>query len=468
MILKRFTGLLGSLAILVTCLAGGTIPASANQQNAEGIYTDNIKYISHLQLLGDGVGARVIGHYLYATSSKDLEIYDISDPVNPVEVSSLTLNVEFENEQVPTNGKILGISNSLPCTTDTTTPTAVTGSCLTIYDVTDKANPKLLTVVDGAGDHTMACVFDCQFMYGSSGHIVNLTHVTKDGKAEIIGNWQTGLPGKSCHHVNEVSPGIILTATQPVMLLSVRPEDGGNILHPKLLATGTNIDGRFIHSGQWAQHGADRIALIGGETNFKAQCSPTNGAFMTWDASQVYRDGAWQAGTTFKMIDEYRVNNGLPTNGDYPVGILGCSVHWFEEQPQFHNGGLVALAAYENGTRFLQITPDGKIHEQGWFVPYHGSTSAPHWAPDGKTVYLVDYQRGLDIVQWLGPTYVPTSGTAGASTTPAPSPSAAAPSAAAKAPLPNTPAGPGLAWAGLLLAAAGAAAFALRKSSART
>ena len=39
-------------------------------------------------------------------------------------------------------------------------------------------------------------------------------------------------------------------------------------------------------------------------------------------------------------------------------------MHWFEELPTFHNGGAVALAEYENGTRILQITPQGKIVEK--------------------------------------------------------------------------------------------------------
>ena len=35
----------------------------------------------------------------------------------------------------------------------------------------------------------------------------------------------------------------------------------------------------------------DKFALIGGEKNFKPQCGPTNGAFMTFDASHAAQDG---------------------------------------------------------------------------------------------------------------------------------------------------------------------------------
>jgi hypothetical protein len=68
---------------------------------------------------------------------------------------------------------------------------------------------------------------------------------------------------------------------------------------------------------------------------------------------------------------------------------------------------LVALAEYEQGTRFLQITPEGKIRQLGYFLPIGGSTSAPHWAPDGRTIYNIDYTRGLDVIRYEGPLVVP-------------------------------------------------------------
>jgi hypothetical protein len=51
--------------------------------------------------------------------------------------------------------------------------------------------------------------------------------------------------------------------------------------------------------------------------------------------------------------------------------------------------------------------PDGSITEAGFFEPLGGATSAPHWAPDGRTVYAIDYQRGIDVIRWNGPLYVP-------------------------------------------------------------
>ena len=73
-------------------------------------------------------------------------------------------------------------------------------------------------------------------------------------------------------------------------------------------------------------------------------------------------------------------------------------MHWFEQHPGFSDGGLVALSAYESGTKFLGIGKSGSIEEKGFFLPLDSSASAPHWAPDGRTVYVIDYLRGIDVL----------------------------------------------------------------------
>jgi hypothetical protein len=112
---------------------------------------------------------------------------------------------------------------------------------------------------------------------------------------------------------------------------------------------------------------------------------------MVWDATK------WRTAHSFNMIDEYRVSNGLPTEGDAPANLF-CA-HWFDDHPDFHNGGLVAMAWYEHGTRFLRVRPNGTIKEAGYFLPVGGSTSAAYWVTD-EIVYAVDYQRGLDILRF--------------------------------------------------------------------
>jgi hypothetical protein len=406
--------------VVLAALCVAAAPALAAPGD-DYISSANVQLVKSIKPAGDGVGARVVGHYLYVTSTKDLEIFDISKPEDPQMVGSLTLHIEFENEEVPTNGQVLGISGQTHTITGqgvcpSIYPASPSG-CLVLYDVRNPAAPKEVSTIPDAGDHTSTCVLDCTYFYGSAGSITDANGVLTGTPAKKIGNWQQSPtipdfngPAKSgkfvngCHNLHEIRPGVLMAACQPFLVISVRPEDGGTILQPKLLASGANADGRFIHSSVWPRAGADKFALVGGETNFKPRCDGTNGAFTTWDGSHANLDGSFSG-----PLDEYRPTNGSYLDSNPPAQILGCSVHWYEEHPSFHDGGLVALAMYENGTRFLQITPEGKIKEQGYFVPLGGSTSAPHWAPGSDIVYAVDYERGLDVLRYTGLHYVPSA-----------------------------------------------------------
>jgi hypothetical protein len=69
------------------------IDAAVNQVGADYVTSDNVQFIRSIPLAADGVGGRVVGNYLYVTSTKDLEIYDITTPADPQLMGSLTLDV---------------------------------------------------------------------------------------------------------------------------------------------------------------------------------------------------------------------------------------------------------------------------------------------------------------------------------------------------------------------------------------
>jgi hypothetical protein len=116
---------------------------------------------------------------------------------------------------------------------------------------------------------------------------------------------------------------------------------------------------------------------------------------MTWDTRK------WKRTRTFRMIDEYRFVNGTYIDGN-PAAQRNCTSHWFEEHPGFSNGGYVAGAFYDHGSRFFEVSPKGKIFEAGFFMTYGGQASATYWITD-EIVYVVDYNRGLDILRFTPP-----------------------------------------------------------------
>lgn len=338
-----------------------------------GFASDNLEWVSFMPLDVDSAGARLKGKFFYITSSNSLRIYDVSEPESPALQGVLPLPQQpyFAEEDVDTNGRILLISTLFD---------------LYVIDVEDKSNPQIISTVAGVDEHTYTCVLDCRYAYGSEGAIVDLTD---PAKPELVGDWGEGNPASSGHDVTEVRPGIVMTSSQPLMLLDARKSPS----KPKVIGLGSNEDGRFIHSNLWPNKGKDRIMLVGGET-LGPQCGEGDGgAFMTWDMTKVGKT------RTFSMIDEYYVTNGLPTDGNAPANQF-CT-HWFETHPTYRNGGLVAMGWYEHGTRLFNVTSKGQIEEAGYFLPLAGSTSATYWIND-EIIYAVDYQRGLDILRYTG------------------------------------------------------------------
>ena len=206
-----------------------------------------------------------------------------------------------------------------------------------------------------------------------------------------MGHWNAKLPADKIHDVYEVSPGRVLTASQPLMYVDARK----NPLRPKLLAKGTNIEKRE-HSVEWPRKGKDRFIISVFETNGTPRCEAGSGAVTVWDASR------WRRTKTFTILDEWTMTNGTVADGRPAANVgLGCSPHWFETHPTFRNGGILAMGYYEHGTRFLRISSKGKVSEEGFFLPWQGSTSAAYWLTD-RIVYSVDYERGIDILRYTG------------------------------------------------------------------
>src|SRR4051794_32677151 len=304
------------LLAVAACLA---LAATASAQvGPDYVTSDNVEYIRSIKLdVGQTTGARIVGNRLYVTGAKNMSIYDISTPDDPQLLGTLNVNLAWENEEVPTNGKILGISNDwfdlMPsCGVD-----GITGlRCLQLFDVRDPAHVKELPAVPDSGDHTSECVLDCTYMYGSAGSITDLRGVLDGATPKRLGDWRTavsaqlkqrGLPNvSSCHHVREIRPGYLFAACEPFVFMRVVGKDA-SITSPVVLAAKRNPDGRFVHSVRWPREGRDKFAFEGGETNFKGHCDGTsNGAFATLDASKTGKTGTFAG-----PLSEYRPKNGI-------------------------------------------------------------------------------------------------------------------------------------------------------------
>ncbi len=369
------------LAAVSAVLVVAQAPGASGGPGPHGISSDNVEHLQFVPFeAGTATGARIVGKYLYVTSWRSFSIFDVSKPANPKWMSTTPFRFAFENEDVATNGKVLIFSEQLPRRT------------VHVWDVRNKKAPTKLAELAGAGQHTMSCLFNCKWLYGSDGNIIDLRNPKKPKLLDRT--WGDGGANDNSHDVVEVRKGLVLTATDPIQLLDARK----NPARPKVLAYGQLTD-EFVHSVLWPNRGRDKFILASGETwlpGADARCTPRSGGVSTWNASN------WKKTHTFQQIDIFRPTAGTYLDGRPPINApYGCSSHWFQNHPDFDDGGLIAAGFYNHGTRFLRVNRKGKISEVGWFLPHGGGTSAAYWRSD-RIVYSIDYQRGMDVLKYTG------------------------------------------------------------------
>jgi hypothetical protein len=403
-------------ALLSSLLASGCLllPAAASAEPAapplpDAVMSDNVEYLGSIkQDVGLTTGARIVGERMFVTSGKNISIYDISDPAAPRELGGMTANIAWENEEVPTNGKVLGVASDFYSVGVPECVAAMApAGCVQLFDVRDPADVKQVGVVP-IPNHTAECALDCQFFYGSSGTIIDARGVLEGKEPKVIGDWidalrKQGIDEDSCHHIREIRPGVLLTACQPFAVISINARDGGSPATPKVLYTGKAE--KFVHSARWPRQGNDRFVLTGGEQNFTGRCEANNSEFSVYSAGRVLARTSDRFQGPVAQVPP--AGNGVYADGKPVAGALGCSVHWFQEHPTFRNGGLVAISEYEDGVRFLQIKPGGNIVEQGYFLSLGSSSSSPKWAGKDDVLYSIDYVRGIDILRYKGERYIP-------------------------------------------------------------
>jgi hypothetical protein len=391
------------LATLVVVLTGAAVPASAKitlplvdtclepQTPPQGVIdvSPNVEHVG--SVMGEAgaldAGGRLVGHYFYVTGSTHFSIYDVADPLHPKLASRVDFPCRFENEDVTGNDDLLVYSDF------------ATSGDLYVYDVRDKRAPKLLSDTPGAGTHTMECLEDCRYLYGSyfrvgpkgpltGGEAVDLAD---PAHPKVLGDWTADdvLTSQKVHDVTEVRPGRVITASAPIEYLDTT----AGRAKPKVLArSDTPADKRF-HTAIWPRQGADRFMLAMFETNGTPNCGAGSGDFTVFDASNAETSG------TFKPLHSFYLSTGDFNDGNPPANGLGCSPHWFNVRPSWKDGGVVAMGAYDHGTKFLRVDGTGQIQEAGHFLPPGTNASGAYWITC-DVVYVVDYTRGIDVLRF--------------------------------------------------------------------
>ena len=382
MIRKLIVGLGAALIALVPGAAGGNGVISESK---------DFELVTSVTIGGIAVGGQVIGDtYFVAGWQTGLRSYDVSDPENPVQLDHLAEVSHNENEDLATNGKILLLSKF---------NRADPVNHLAVVDVSDPEDMKVISTLPLAGSHTLECLYDCKWAYGSGskqasdGIIIDLRNPKKP---KLLDKKWSDVTGTPAHDVTEVRPGLVVTSSTPMFAL-----DTTDPANPKILQKTDDQAPNTGHNNIWPRSGKDRFLLSASETSANGRCelySDDDGRTL-----QVWDTRGWRS-SGFKPAGAYTLDH---SEGHPPVdatGVQGCSAHWAHEQPDFDNGGLVAMAAWSHGVRLLEVSGNGDIKEVGWFLKdAHGAVDV-EWVTD-RIVYVIEVGGGIggfDVIKYTG------------------------------------------------------------------
>ena len=402
-------------AVLVVGPSAGAGEVAATDRNLSSTVSDvrtasfssdNVEWVDVLPQHAGTSGGALLGKYYYVTDPRGVFIYDVKDPASPQLVGELPAaqtgtHALLAQEDPETNGKILLVNGLHP---DAASNGAAPNGWLLVVDVKDKTSPKVIGSMN-VYDHTWSCILKCKYAIGRTGYILDLRNPSKPKQ---IADWKQHVesPGYM-HDFTEVAPGRVIGSGQPSLYLDVT-----NPKKPKEL---TRFDPGFAslgyHGAAWPNGGKDPLLLMGAEVapnNAGSDCTSEGiHAVATYDAKKVVKadkkglssSARQRSGAFFRKLHEWRVAGaGTYTDGKAPAHVLYCG-HWFDPHPKWKAGGLLALAHYDWGMRFLKVSSNGKMKEVGYFQPIQGHTASGRWIGN-DIVYVHDYRRGLEILRF--------------------------------------------------------------------
>lgn len=387
------------LLVLVLALLAAA-PAHASS-GLDHVASEDVTLLQNVRLAGSGQGAGLHGNRLLITGPSQLTVFDVARPEAPELLGVAPLGAANESEDVPGDGRWAAVSEA-QCA-----DAAVAGGCLAVFDVTGA--PRRIASL-GMQAQSAACVLGCRYLWVSGENAI--VDMADPAAPRIVGTFLDRGDDRlqrGCTFSREARPGLVLASCDPIFALSTLPEHDGAPTRPAILALADTADyrstagfGGVPHSARWPR-GSDRFMLSTTETPFSPQCGGDDlGAFVVWDARAVL-----EGGRGFRRLGEWRPANGSYVDGRSPYNAVGCSPHFLAHHPTFADGGLVAVATLENGLRFLQVGESGQIDERSYFLGLGGTAAVPLWHPNGRILYLADYARGLDVLEYAGETYVP-------------------------------------------------------------
>ena len=392
--MRRITLMLAAIAVVAAILPAGAAPGLPGQA-AGALASDNVEFVANIPVDG-AIGARILGETMYVTGATGLQIFDVSLGV-PVPVAALPLP-HFENEDVDTNGDVLLISAD--------SAFSFPEVRMYVIDVAPKAAgviaPVLLSTLQVPEGHTVSCINECSYAGLAGSSTVFVVDLRDPSNAKVVGSFRPSIGGTHDVQVDEAGVAWIVggggiagyTTEDPLNPTLVVRQNGSFhndfILHNSWRPNATAMDPEKLSDGIVDP---GELVLVTEEDWLSLQngfCG-SEGQFQTGHFRER-SDGS----LTVEKLDAISLGNLTDGTGK-PVGGT-CSSHYFDHR----SDGIVAVAWYEQGTRFIDVSDPYDIRQVGYFMP--AVTATWNVKFHGEYIYTIDVARGIDVLRFTGET----------------------------------------------------------------
>ena len=387
----RFGLAIAMLSLASILPAGAAQPPTAGAPAAAGgaLGSKNVEFVANIPDV-PAIGARRVGNLIYMTTSQGLRIYDISLGI-PVLQGAFELP-HWENEDVDTNGKILLIAED---------NYVGFGTMLWIFDVSNPHAPLLLSRLDVPSAHTATCINNCTYVWlGGAFGRVNVVDIRNPRDPRNLGSFGVG---GTVHDVQVDAKGIAWVSASsgiwgfkpagpldPILVaLNTYGFHNNFIIHNSLRPNAS----RWKPAASWSAPPTPGELLLVTEENYESQA---NGGCRN--------DGQFQTGTfrtvggvsRIDRVASFHIGQGVIGRVSDRKGFAAtCSSHYFGFQSD-----VAAVAWYEQGVRFLDVSRPGVIRQIGYYMPLEGAAWSAMY--NGQWVYVFDAIRGIDVLKFHG------------------------------------------------------------------
>lgn len=413
------------IALVAAVLVLPVTPVSA-QSPPQGDISRNVRFVTNIPEMEWAIALNFIGDTMFVSTELGLYSYDVSDPAAPALLGALPMYL-WENEDMDVDRKreLVFISRDPRVIGGLPSSLGPSGA-VHIIDVSDPARMVPAGSFELPAGHTTTCVNDCDFLWtggplanpvrhpGWSGRPIYATDVTNpltpvpcpepidtgrdngatayahdvqvdangvawvSGEGGVRGYWTSG------KHRNPLTGKVEeATGCDPI------PYAGGGT--PE-----SATPSRFMHNS-WrdvdaAVDGRKGDVLYATEEELSSACAQS-GRFVTYDLQGSYNGEGW------RNIDKTKFTmTALDTwTPEGQAGTTGCdSAHYLSDR----GDGVIAIAFYDQGTRFLDVSDPRDIRQIGFFRPDDATAWAPYFYRG--YVFVADNARGIDVLKFQG------------------------------------------------------------------